>query len=304
MDDRGEPVVLVEPFGPGGGPDLVARALAGHLTGVWGVPVVVKNCPGAGATAAPALVAAGPPDGRTLLINTSAHAYSAALLRGLPYDPIDDFVAVAPVTSQSYVLVAAASSGVGTLADLVSAGQRRSGQLRFASSGVGTGTHLSVEELNADLGISAVHAPAGPTDAGADTCIRVAAGEADYAMAPISMAEPLLSAGTLVALGVSGSRRSRLLPEVPTVAQAGAAGFDFPIWYGIWAPSATPASVVSRLAAGVADALEAPELGAWLTEHDADPMRMTQPEFARFVAGETDRARRIAEAIGIAGPRP
>ena len=88
----------------------LARWLRG-LTGVWGVPVVVKNCPGAGATAAPALVAAGPPDGRTLLINTSAHAYSAALLDELPYDPIDDFVAIAPVTSQSYVLVAAASSG-------------------------------------------------------------------------------------------------------------------------------------------------------------------------------------------------
>ncbi len=304
MDDHGGPVVLVEPFGPGGGPDVIARALAGHLSDVWGVPVVVDNRPGAGATAAPAFVATAPPDGRTLLINTSAHAYSAALLDGLAYDPIDDFVAIAPLTSQPYVLVAPASSGMRMLADLVGAGQGRPGQLRFASSGVGTGTHLSVEDLNAALGISAIHMPAGPTDAGADTSVRVAAGEADYAMAPISMAEPLLSAGTLVALGVSGPRRSRLLPDVPTVAEAGAAGFDFPIWYGIWAPSATPASIVSRLAAGIADALEAPGLRAWLTEHDADPLRMTQPEFARFVARETDRARRIAEAIGVALPRP
>jgi tripartite-type tricarboxylate transporter receptor subunit TctC len=304
MDDHGGPVVLVEPFGPGGGPDVIARALAGHLSDVWGVPVVVDSRPGAGATAAPAFVATAPPDGRTLLINTSAHAYSAALLDGLAYDPIDDFVAIAPLTSQPYVLVAPASSGMRMLADLVGAGQGRPGQLRFASSGVGTGTHLSVEDLNAALGISAIHMPAGPTDAGADTSVRVAAGEADYAMAPISMAEPLLSAGTLVALGVSGPRRSRLLPDVPTVAEAGAAGFDFPIWYGIWAPSATPASIVSRLAAGIADALEAPGLRAWLTEHDADPLRMTQPEFARFVARETDRARRIAEAIGVALPRP
>ncbi len=304
MDDHGGPVVLVEPFGPGGGPDVIARALAGHLSDVWGVPVVVDNRPGAGATAAPAFVATAPPDGRTLLINTSAHAYSAALLDGLAYDPIDDFVAIAPLTSQPYVLVAPASSGMRTLADPVGAGQGRPGQLRFASSGVGTGTHLSVEDLNAALGISAIHMPAGPTDAGADTSVRVAAGEADYAIAPISMAEPLLSAGTLVALGVGGSRRSRLLPDVLTVAEAGAAGFDFPIWYGIWAPSATPASIVSRLAAGIADALEAPGLRAWLAEHDADPLRMTQPEFARFVARETDRARRIAEAIGVALPRP
>lgn len=304
MESRSGCVVLVEPFGPGGGPDLIARALAPRLADLWGEPVVVDNRPGGGATAGPASVAAAPPDGRTLLLNTSAHAYGAAMLDDLPYDPVEDFVAIAPVTSQSYVLVARADSGIRTLADLITARQRQPPALSFASSGIGTATHIGVEELNAALGISAIHIPAGPTDAGADTSIRVAAGAADYALGPISMAAPLLSAGTLIALGVSGSRRSRLLPEVPTLAEAGADGFDFPIWYGTWAPSATPDPVVSRLADGIADALDVPDLRAWMTGHDADPMRMTQHEFALFVAHETDRARRIAEAISIARARP
>ena len=227
-------------------------------------------------------------------INTSAHAYRAALVEGLPYDPIDDFVAIAPVTSQSYVLVAAASSGVRTLADLVSAGQARPGRLRFASSGIGTGTHLGVEELNADLGISAfAHTrPDRPTRV-PTRCIRVAAGEADYAMAPISMAGPLLSAGALVALGVSGSRRSRLLPEVPTVAQAGAAGFDFPIWYGIWAPAGTPAQIIDTLARDIGTAVATPELRDEFLRHDAEPMTMTRAEFAAFVISESAMAARL-----------
>ena len=120
-------MTLVEPFGAGGGPDLIARALAARVSQVWRVPVSVDNRAGAGATAAPAFVAAAPPDGCTLLVNTSAHAYSAALVEGLTYDPLDDFAAIAPLSSQPYVLVASLSSGMRTLADLVSAGRTRAG---------------------------------------------------------------------------------------------------------------------------------------------------------------------------------
>jgi tripartite-type tricarboxylate transporter receptor subunit TctC len=233
-------------------------------------------------------------------MNTSAHAYSAALAAGLPYDPISDFVALAPVTSQSYVLVAPESSGISTLADLANEGRTRSEQLRFVSSGVGTGTHLSVEQLNFDMGISAIHEPARPTDAIAATATRVAAGEFDYSMTPIPIAQPHLAAGTLVALGVSGARRSRLLPDVPTIAEAGVSGFDFPIWYGIWAPRATPPQIVNELSLGIAAALNVREFLTWLAEHDAEPMYMAQPEFADFVDRERDRAASIARAAGIA----
>ena len=299
MHKRGGPVVVVEPFGPGGGVDAIAGALAGQLSQIWGVPVTVDNRPGNGATAGPAFVASAPPNGRTLLINTSAHAYSAALVAGLPYDPIADFVAVAPVTSQPYVLVAPTNSPARTLTDLAGAEHAHGGGLRFLSAGVGTGTHLSVEQLNLELGISAIHEPARPTDSIAATIARVAAGEADYAMSPIPIAQPHLADETLTALGVSGARRSRLLPDVPTLAESGVPGFDFPIWYGTWAPRATPPPIVRELAADIAAALDTPELLSWLAEHGADPMRMAPSEFADFVDGECDRAASIALAAGI-----
>jgi tripartite-type tricarboxylate transporter receptor subunit TctC len=301
VDGYGGSVVLVEPFGAGGGVDVIASALSAKLTQVWSVPVTVDNRPGLGATAAPAFVAAAAADGRTLLINTSAHAYSAALATWLPYDPIADFVAVAAITSQPYVLVAPGRSGVRGLDDLTSAAEAR--PLTFVSAGVGTGTHLSVAELNLDLGISATHLPARPTDAITATIARVAGGEADYAMSPIPIAQPHLRDGTLTALGVSGAQRSRLLPYVPTLQEAGAADFDFPIWYGIWAPSATPALRVQELTDGIGAALDAPELRSWLVEHDAQPMRMTQREFADFVIRERDRADAIARAAGISPTR-
>ena len=301
MQGCGGSVVLVEPFGAGGGVDVVASALAPKLAEVWAVPVTVDNRPGLGATAAPAFVAAAAADGRTLLVNTSAHAYSAALATALPYDPIADFVAIASVTSQPYVLVASARSGVRSLDALTRAAQARA--LRFISAGVGTGTHLGAVELNLRLGISATHLPARSTDAISATIARLAAGEADYAMCPIPTAQPLLGDGSLIALGVSGAQRSQLLPDVPPLREVGAANFDFPIWYGIWAPSATPASRVEELNAGIGAALGAPELRTWLEEHGSQPLQMTQREFADFVIRERDRARAIARAAGVS-PTP
>ena len=128
-----------------------------RLAAAWGQPAIVENHPGAGSTAAPALVAHAPPDGYTLLINTSAQAYSAARAGELPYDPLRDFVPVAALTSQPYVLVAGAQSGITTIGELAAAASGRPGEIRFASAGTGTGTHLAVAKLNRDLGIAAVH---------------------------------------------------------------------------------------------------------------------------------------------------
>jgi tripartite-type tricarboxylate transporter receptor subunit TctC len=298
VDNQVGAVVLVEPFGAGGGVDVVARPLAAGLAEILKARVTVDNRPGEGATAAPAFVARARPDGRTLLINTSAHAYSAMFAAQLPYDPIEDFVPVAPVTSQPYVLVASARSGLRMLEGLADAARARAGELAFISAGVGTGTHLSVEQLNRDLGVQAIHVPARPSDAIDATIARVAAGDADYAMSPIPIAAPRLVAGTLLALGVSGVRRSPLLPDVPTLAEAGATGFDFPIWYGTWAPAGTPRPIVSALSAGISDALETPRLRSWLAGHGAEPLSMTPSEFASFVECEVERARGIVQSSG------
>jgi tripartite-type tricarboxylate transporter receptor subunit TctC len=284
------PVRIIDPFGAGGGVDVIARALASRLAAAWGQPVIVENHPGAGSTAAPALVAQALPDGYTLLINTSAQAYSAARAGELTYDPLRDFVPVAALTSQPYLLVAGPQSGITTIGQLVAAASARPGQIRFASAGAGTGTHLAVATLNRVLGIAAVHTPPAATDAITDVIAATAAGHATYAMLPIPPAAPRLQDGALIALGVSTTRRSRLLPDIPPLAEAGVAGFDFPIWYGIWAPAQTPAGIISTLARDIADTLATAELSEWLTRHDADPMLMTPDEFGAFVESEAQRA--------------
>jgi tripartite-type tricarboxylate transporter receptor subunit TctC len=297
-DYPSKPVHLIEPFGARGGPDLVSRALAQKLTELWGQPVTVENVPGAGATAGPARVAKSPADGYTLLVNTSAQAYSAPLLKNLPYDPLKDFIPVAPLTSQAYVLVTGKLTGITTVGELVAAAKAKPGQLRFGSTGMGTGSHLGIEKLNPAADIKAVHVPAQPGDAIADTIANTVAGRTDYLLAPIQFALIDIRAGRLRPLGVSTKKRSSSLPEVPTIAEAGVPGFDYPIWYGVWTPVGTPAGVVDKLSKDIARALAASDLREWLANHGADPMSMSQPEFARFVLSESESAARVIEAAG------
>src|SRR6266446_1704108 len=296
QDYPSKPVRMIEPFGAGGGPDLLTRAISPKLSELWGQPVTVENHPGAGSTAAPALVAKSPADGYTLLVNTSAQAYSAALLKNLPYDPLKDFIPVAALTSQPYVLVAGKWTAITTIGELIAAVKAKPGNLKFGSAGLGTGTHLGAEKFNLDTGIKALHVP-GDTmpQAIADTF----AGRTTYMIAPISYATGDIRTGKLRALGVTTKKRSSLLPEVPTIAEVGVPGFDYPIWYGVWVPAGTPAAVVDKLAKDIARVLAAPELRAWLEEHGADRMSMTQPEFARFVLKESESAERIIKAAGV-----
>jgi len=284
------PVRLVEPFGAGGGPDLLARELAAWLAVAWGRPVVVDNFPGGGSTAAPALVTQSPADGHTVLINTSAHAYVAAVAHELPYHPLEDFTPVAPLTEQAYVFVTGRDSGIATLHDLVAAAATRPAQLTFASSGAGTGSHVGAALLNLDAGVSAVHVPPASGDSIVEVAAKVAHGVTDYLLSPISIAEPYLEAGTLVALGVSTARRSPWLPDVPTVAEQGLDGYDFPIWYGAWVRAGTSPDIVLALGNNLCDAMTSSELKGWCARHGAEPMRMTTREFARFVTDEAERA--------------
>jgi len=294
-----KPIRMIEPFGAGGGPDLIARAVSPKLSELWGQPVTVENHPGGGATAAPALVATSPADGYTLLVNTSAQAYTAVFAKNLPYDPLKDFIPVAPLTSQPYVLVSGASSGITTVRELTAAAKAKPGELKFGTTGIGTGTHFGIEKFNLEAGVKAVHVPPRPGDAIADVIAYAVAGKTTYMMAPISLALADIRAGKLCALGVTTQKRSSLLPDVPTIAEAGVPGFDWPIWYGVWAPVGTPAEVVDKLAKDIARALAAADVRDRLAKHGADPMSMTQPEFARFVVSESENAAHIAKAAGI-----
>jgi tripartite-type tricarboxylate transporter receptor subunit TctC len=293
-------VRLVEPFGVGGGPDLLARQLATRLSVAWGRPVVVENVPGDGSTAAPALVAESPADGLTVLINTSAHAYIGAVAHDLPYHPLDDFSPVAPLTEQAYVFVTGQGSGFDTLQGLVTAATARPGELTFGSTGAGTGSHLGAELLNLEAGLRAVHVPPAPGDSIGEVAAKVARGDVDYFLCPISMAKSHLMEGTLIALCVSTARRSPSLPDVPTVVEHGIDGFDFPIWYGAWVRAGTPAEIVRALGSDFADAMASAELTRWCTREGAEPMRIATAEFARFVTDEARRAVAIIQRAGMA----
>jgi tripartite-type tricarboxylate transporter receptor subunit TctC len=233
-----------------------------------------------------------------LLVNTSAQAYSAARVKTLPYDPLNDFIPVAPLTSQPYILLAGKSSGITSVRELIAAANAKPGELKLGSTGVGTGTHLGIEKFNLQAGIKAAHVPAQPGDAIADVIANAVAGSTTYMMARISLALAI-RAGKLGALGVTTQKRSSLLPDVQTIAEAGVPGFDYPIWYGVWVRAGTPADVVDKLAKDIAHALAAPDVRDRPARHGADPMSMTQPEFARFVVSESENAARIAKAVGI-----
>jgi tripartite-type tricarboxylate transporter receptor subunit TctC len=300
QDYPSRPVRIIEPFGAGGGPDLLARALAPKLSGLWRQPVTVENLPGAGATAAPAQVAKSAADGYTLLLNTSAQAYTAALSKSPPYDPLKDFIPIAALTSQPYVLVAGKLAGVTTVGELITAAKAKQGQLTFASTGPGTGTHFGAVKFNYEAGIKAVDVPPQAEAGFAAVLAGTIEGHTAYMFAPISAVTlTSISDGNLVALGVSTARRSSLLPNVPAIAEAGVAGFDFPIWYGMWAPAGTPAAVVEKLGRDIAQVLAGPDLVEWLAKHGADRMRMTQPEFAKFVQEENESAARLMKTTGV-----
>jgi tripartite-type tricarboxylate transporter receptor subunit TctC len=294
-----KPVIIIEPFGVGGGPDLLARALAPKLSELWGQPVTVENIPGAGATAGPALVAKSPADGHTLLINTNAQAYSAALLKELPYAPLKDFIPIIPLTRQAYVLVTGKATGVTTIGGLIAAAKAKPGELKFGSTGIGTGTHVGVENFNQAAEIIALHVPPLPNDSNADVITNAIASCFTYCLMPISLALPHIRDGALVALGVSTARRSTLLPEVPTIAEVGVARFDFPIWYGIWVPAGTSTGVVDKLANDIGRVLAGPDLREWIAKHGGEPMSMTQPEFVRFVESESEGAARLMKAASL-----
>ena len=291
-----KPVRIVDPFGAGGGPDLLARALAPKLSELWGQPVTVENHPGAGATTGPALVAKSPADGYTLLINTSAQAYSAALSKNLPYDPLKDFIPVASLTNQPYVLVAGKTAGIKTVRELIAAAKSKPGELKFGSTGLGTGTHLGIVKFNFEAGIEVVDVLPQPTDAIVDVLAATIDGRITYMIAPISITLTPISDGRLFPLGVTTARRAILLPKVPTIAEAGVAGFDFPIWYGIWAPAGTPTGVINKLSRDIARVLAGSDVRDWIVKHGGEPMNMTQPEFARFVQSESEVAARFNKA--------
>lgn len=288
-----KPLVILEPFGAGGGPDLLARALAGQLSELLHQKVVVQNVVGSGATAAPAQAAKLPADGYTLLINTNAQAYSKAARADLSYDPIRDFIPLRTLSKQPYVLVTGKGSGVHSIADLIALAKRRPGTLTFGSTGLGTGTHIAGAELSIQAGLFARHVAPGPTEGINDVLIDAASDKFTYCFAPITLVLPAIRVGELVPLGTSTNTRSRLLPSVPTIAEAGVPTFDFPLWYGIWVRSRTSAFRAAKLDRAIETAVSSPVMRKWLEEHGAEPLNLSRDPFDALMRRDCRKAARI-----------
>jgi tripartite-type tricarboxylate transporter receptor subunit TctC len=291
-----KPVHVIVPFTPGSATDISARAMQQKLAELWGQPVIVENRPGAGGTIGAGQVAKSPPDGYALLVHSSGHAANPAIYAKLPYDTANDLVGIAPVASQATVLVVAPASGYKTLAELLAAARAKPGTINFASAGSGSGTHLNGEKFKGMAGIDVVHVPyKGTPEALTDTI----AGRVTYYFSPIAAALPHIREGKLVPLAVSTAARTGLLPDVPTVAEAGVPGFTFNLWTGMFAPAGTPPQVIEKVAADLQRAWGDPEVKARLAKIGLEPMPMTPAQFNQFVKAEIDDAARVLAAAGV-----
>src|SRR3954466_3527214 len=229
-DFPSKPVRIVVGFTPGGGPDFTARQIAQKLGELWKQQVVVENRPGAGGTLAAALVARAAPDGYTLLSVSSAHAIAPAIYSALPYDTLKELSGITQTGSSKYILVVAPSQGWKSVKDLLAAARASPGRINFSSAGVGSGTHFAAEIFKSLAQIDVVHIPfKGIPEAMTETMT----GRVHFFMAPIANAVAPVRDGRLAGLGVSMPERDALLPDVPTVDEAGVPGFKTDLWFGL-----------------------------------------------------------------------
>jgi len=299
----GKPVRIVVPFAAAGTTDIIARALAPELQRAFGQPFVVDNKPGAGGNSGAAEVAKSPPDGYTLLMGTvGTHAINPALYPKMPYDHVKDFAPITLCAGVPNVLVMnpgiAAKYQIGSVADLVRAAKANPGKLNVASSGNGTSIQLSAELFKSMTGTYMVHLPyrgSGPA------LIDLLGGSADLMFDNLPSSLPHIKAGKLKALAVTSAVRSAVLPDLPTIAEAGGPalkGFEASSWFGLLAPAGTPADIVNRVQQEVAKSLSSAAVKERLVSQGAIPSGNTPAEFARHIDAETKKWAQVVKVSG------
>jgi tripartite-type tricarboxylate transporter receptor subunit TctC len=290
------PVHIVVGFTPGGGPDITARYVAQKLGEAWKQQFVVDNRPGAGGTIAANAVAKSTPDGYTLLSVSSAHAVAAAIYAKLPYDTFKDLAGITQTASSSYVLVVAPSLGIRSVKDLIARAKAAPGQLNFSSAGVGSGTHFAGEMFKAMGAIDVVHVPfKGIPEALTETIT----GRVQFFMAPIANSVNLVREGKLVGLAVSSRERDPLLPDVPTVAEAGVPGYESILWFGLLTSSAVPRPIVAKLNREIVHILGEPDARQRWAAIGMTPRPMTPEAFDALIRSDAAIFTRIARAANI-----
>jgi tripartite-type tricarboxylate transporter receptor subunit TctC len=290
------PVRLLVGFPPGGGTDIAARLLAPKLAEYLGQQFVVENRPGATTNIATDLVAKSAPDGHTLLFTTSAIAINMSLYKNLTFDALRDFAPISVFAEAPNLLVAHQSAGA-SVAELVSQARARPGALNYSSAGSGTTQHLAGEVFKLRSGTQIVHIPYKGTAA---SLTAVIAGEVQFSFANVPAILGHVRNGRLRALAVAGPRRSDLMPEVPTMKEAGVDGVDVSVWYALLAPAATPRDIVTALGNATARAARAPDTRQRLVEQGADPIGNSPEEFAKLLREEVAK---YAEVVRISGAK-
>jgi tripartite-type tricarboxylate transporter receptor subunit TctC len=289
-------VQVIISFTPASATDIVGRIVTAKLSEYWGQPVINENRAGAGGAIGSAAVAKAAPDGYTLLINSNAHSVNPAIYAKLPYETTKDFVDIAPLSELPNVLVVSAESRHKTLADLVSFAKANPSKINFGHAGVGSGTHLNTVKLVTAAGIDVTQVPFKGTP---EVVAAILSGNVDCYWVPISAGVANIKAGRLRPLAISTAKRSPLLPDLATTAEAGVKGADFGLWFGMWGPVGMPADLVTKINADVRRALADAGVREKLANTGNIPLDMSPQEFARFVRSEIDDYQRVVRAAGI-----
>ncbi len=290
------PIRLICPLPPGGGADLVARVVAERLSKSLNQQVLVDNRAGGGTVIGADLAAKSASDGYTLLLGTATtHAINASLVRMLPYDPIKDFAPVSLVAVLPQIIVAHPSLPANTLPELITLARQHPDEILFASTGNGSANHLGAEMLKSVAGLNMTHVPykgAGPS------ITDLLAGQTQFMFTTIPPALPHVTGGRLKALAVAHSRRSALLPQLPTTAEGGAAGVEASSWNDILTRTCSAPAIITRLHAELTAIMARPELRERLAAAGVEPMNNTPDEFAKYIAAETARYAKVITSSG------
>jgi tripartite-type tricarboxylate transporter receptor subunit TctC len=286
---------LVVPFGPGAVQDTIARTFNSELGQALGASVIVENKPGAGGTIGTAAVAKSPADGTTLIVAAASHTLGGHLYSKLAYDPIKDFTGVAFIGNTGYVIAAPANLGVNTMADYVKLLKSKPGQYNYASAGNGSATHLGMAYFLAKAGIEMQHVPFKSTG---DAVNEVLAGRVQGVTSALIGIVPFKQDARIKLLAYTGAQRSKFLPELPTVAESGVAGYKFDSWIGVLAPAGLPKAELDKLNAAMNKVLSMPEVQERLTRLGVEPGTMGADEFNRLLRADWDTAGAIVKASG------
>jgi len=291
-----QPIRLIAPFPPGGSVDITARLIAEPLAGQLGVRIVIDNRSGASGNIGMEAAARAAPDGYTIVLNTIPLVTNQSLFDKLTWDPIKDFAPIGMVATSPHVLVVPAKMPVNKVDDLVRLARASPGKLSYASAGVGTTFHFCGEMFKDSTGTFILHVP---YRGGGPALLDTLAGQVDMSFPTLSAALPHVKAGTLRALAVTDTTRSSLLPDVPTLREAGLKDFQFTQWLALLAPAGTPPAVVSRLNAALKNALNTQEVRDKFHAQAFEAFITTPEEAGKFIASEVQRFSKLIKARGI-----